>query len=190
VNNVDRNQARERVNNVDRNQARERVNNVDRDQVRNRVDNRDFTLNNDRNFSNRVNRNIINTGDRNIIVNPRGVGWGGGAWGWNRGVAWAPNYGYWGGGFWGGFAVGAITTGITGAIINAANQPNYIVIEQGSPGYTLFDSYGLTQVQCSDNESLVFIYGPQDSLICALPNSTVLAGYYDVEPETLVLIAR
>jgi hypothetical protein len=198
ANNVDRNQARERVNNVDRNQAGERannvdraglnnrVNNIDRDRVQNRVDNRDFNFDNDRNFSNRVNRNIINTGDRNVIVNPRG--WGG--WGWNGGVAWAPNYSYWGGGFWGGFAVGALATGITTAIVNAANQPNYVVIERGSPGYTLFESYGLTQIQCVDNGSLVYIYGPQDSLICANPNSLVRAGYYDIDPETLVLIAR
>jgi hypothetical protein len=86
--------------------------------------------------------------------------------------------------------VGAIATGVTAAIVSAANQPNYVIIERGTPGYTLFDSYGLTQVQCVDSESLVFVYGPQDSLICALPNSLVSAGYYDVEPETLVLIAR
>jgi hypothetical protein len=191
---VNRDINRDRTGNrdINRDQARDRVNNIDRDNVRNRVDNNraDFDLNNDRNLSNRVNRNIINTGDRTVIVNPRGVGWGGSAWGWNRGVVWSPNYGYWGGGFWGGVAVGAVATGVTTAIINAANQPDYIVIQQDSPGYTLFDSYGLTQVRCLEDDSQVYVYGPQDSLICAIPNNLVRAGYYDVDTETLVLIAR
>jgi hypothetical protein len=189
--NVDRDRVNNRAQNVDRNQVNNRVNNIDRDQARNRVNNnRDFDLNNDRNFSNRVNRNLINTGNRNVIVNPRGVGWGGSAWGWNRGVAWAPNYGYWGGGFWGALAVGAVATGVTTAVINAANQPNYVIIQQNTPGYTLFDSYSLTQVRCVENGSQVYVFGPQDSLICATPNSLVSAGYYDVDPESLTLIAR
>ncbi len=189
-NRVNRDQARNRTQNIDRDNVRNRAQNIDRDNVRNRVDNsRDFNLDNDRRYSNRINRNTINTGNRNVIVNPRG-GWGG--WGWNNGVAWRPNYGYWGSGFWGGFAAGAITAGVTAAVVSAAtdNEPNYIIIEQNSPGYQLFDGYGLSQFQCIENGTLVYVYGPQDSLICATPNSLVPAGYYDVEPTDLTLIAR
>ena len=99
---------------------------------------------------------------------------------------------YWGGGFWGSFAAGAAVTGLTAAAINAANDdsPEYIVIQEGSPGNTLFSSYGLVQVQCVEGGNLVFIYGPQDSLICATPNSSVVAGYYDVNPNDMTLIVR
>jgi hypothetical protein len=200
TNNIDREQARNRVNNTDRdmrnqlnnvdqNNVNNRVNNIDRNNVNNRINNnRDINLSNDRRYSNRVNRNVINTGNRTVIVNPR-PGWGG--WGWNRGVVWAPNYGYWGGGFWGAFAIGAATAGITAAVVSAANnEPDYIIIQQNSPGYQLFDSYGLTQVRCVEDNSQVYIYGPQDSLICAIPNSLVSAGYYDVDPTDLTLIAR
>ncbi|MFM1842562.1 MAG: hypothetical protein RLZZ490_1298 [Cyanobacteriota bacterium] len=190
--NVDRDRVNNRAQNVDRNQIDSRRNSINRDEARNRVNNnRDFDINNDRNYSNRVNRNLINTGDRTVVVNPRGLGWGGSAWGWNGGRVWNPNYSYWGGGFWGGVAVGAVTAGVTSAIINANNNdPTYIVIEEESPGYILFDSYGLDQVQCIDSDDLVYIFGPQDSLICANPNSVVAAGYYDVNPDDLTLIAR
>ncbi len=188
---INRDQAQNRPNNVNRDNASNRVNNVDRNNVRNRVDNnRNINVSNDRRYSNRVNRNTINTGNRNIIVNPR-PNWGG--WGWNSGVAWRPNYGYWGGGFWGGFAAGAVTAGVTAAVVSAANannEPDYIIIQQNSPGYQLFDGYGLSQVQCVEESNLVYIYGPQDSLICATPNTVVTAGYYDVDPEGLTLIAR
>ena len=149
---------------------------------------RDINLDSRHRNTNRINRNIINNG--NIVVNPR-PGWGG--WGWNGGSRWYPNYGYWGGGFWGGFAAGALTVGITSAIVNSSSsttQTNYVIIEKNTPGYYLFDSYGLTQVQCDSSQNLVFIYGPQDSLMCATPNSTVVAGYYDVDPEDLVLVVR
>jgi hypothetical protein len=54
----------------------------------------------------------------------------------------------------------------------------------------LFDSYGLTQVECIENADQVYIYGPENSLICANPNSLVSAGFYDVNPDDLTLIAR
>ena len=137
--------------------------------------------------SRRINRNIINNG--NIVVNPR-VNYGG--WGWNGGRRWYPSYSYWGGGFWGGFAVGAFTTAVTGAIINSSSSSDttYVVIEKDSPGYSLFDSYGLTQIDCNSSGDIVFIYGPQDTLMCAYPNEYVVAGYYDVDPEDLTLVAR
>jgi hypothetical protein len=37
---------------------------------------------------------------------------------------------------------------------------------------------------------VVIINGPQESIICATPTSDVPAGYYDVDPETMVLIER
>jgi len=175
-----------RTRDIDRNELNNRANNFDR----NRNNNRDFNLNSDRQYSNRINRNIVNTGNRNIIVNPRG---GYGNWGWNGGVAWSPNYSYWGGGFWGGIAVGAVTAGVTSAIINSASQsynPNYIDIEQNSPGYNLLSSYGLIQVSCIEDGSQVYIYGPQDSLICANPNSLIQPGYYEVDPSDLTLALR
>jgi hypothetical protein len=187
--NIDRSQARDRAQNIDRDRARNRTQNIDRDRSQNRTDrNRDFNLDSNRNYSNRINRNIINTGSRNVIVNPRG-GYGG--WGWNGGVSWVPSYGYWGGGFWGAFAVGAVTAGVTSAIVSTASnsEPNYVVIQQDSPGYSLFSSYGLTQVPCVDNGTLVYIYGPQDSAVCATPNSLVPAGYYEINPADLTLVA-
>jgi hypothetical protein len=180
---------RDRARNIDRERARDRARNIDRERVRNRVDRRDFNLSNDRNFSNRVNRNLVNINRRNVVVNPRG--WE--AWGWNNGVAWAPNYNYWGGGFWGPFAAGALATGLTTAVINAAtadNQPTYVIIDSNSPGNTLFSSYGLTQIQCTDDDNIVVIYGPQNSVICTNPNSNVPAGIYDINPSDLTLITR
>jgi len=97
------------------------------------------------------------------------------------------DYSYWGGGFWGGIAVGAVTAGVTSAIINSASQsynPTYIDSEQNSPGYNLLSSYGLIQVSCIEDGSQVYIYGPQNSLICADPNSLIQAGYYEVDPST------
>lgn len=137
--------------------------------------------------TNRINRNIVNNG--NIIINPRPER---NSWGWHGGNPWSPNYNYWGGGFWGGFAVGAVTTAVTGAIINSNSSSNttYVVIEKDTPGYYLFDSYQLTQVECNTSQNLVFIYGPQDTLMCANPNSVVSGGYYDVDPEDLVLVLR
>lgn len=171
------------------------TNNVNRDVNRNvnRDVNQNIDRSIDRDYTNRVNRNVVNTGNRNVVVNPRS-GWNN--WGWNGNRPWAPNYNYWGGGFWGGVAAGAITTGITSAIINSDNdddnysQPTYIVIEQNSPGFQMFSSYGLTQVQCIEDGTQVYIYGPQNALMCARPNSLVSPGYYDVDPEGLVLIAR
>ncbi len=187
--NVNRDQVRDRTANINRDQVQNRTANINRDQARNRIDNnRDFGLDNDRNFSNRVNRNIINTGSRNVVINPRGYS----SWGWNRGVSWSPNVSYWGGGFWGPFAAGALLTGVTSAAINAAannNNPTYVVIERDSPGYNLFSSYNLTQVECVDDGTLVFINGPQGSAVCARPNNMVAAGYYEVNPSDLTLVA-
>jgi hypothetical protein len=96
------------------------------------------------------------------------------AWAWNHGVAWAPVGTYWGGGFWGPVALGvpfgaAITLGID------------------SPGYIVFQNYGLAQVPCVAGAGLVFVYGPSGSVICANPDAMVQAGNYNVDPATLEL---
>jgi hypothetical protein len=114
-------------------------------------------------------------------------------WWWNDGRRWHSDDNYWGGGFWGNFLASMVTLGLTSAIINADNSndaPNYVVIKENSPGYYLFNNYGLTQVECDTSEDLVFIYGPQNSLICAFPNDNVPAGNYDVNQEGLLLVPR
>lgn len=114
-------------------------------------------------------------------------------WWWNDGRRWHSDDNYWGGGFWGNFLASMVTLGLTSAIINADNSndaPNYVVIKENSPGYYLFNNYGLTQVQCDTSEDLVFIYGPQNSLICAFPNENVPAGSYDVNQEGLLLVPK
>jgi hypothetical protein len=190
-NNLNRtNTNRTNTNNINRDINRTN-NNINRDVNRNvnRDVNRNIDRSIDRDYTNRVNRNIVNTGDRNVVVNPRND-WNN--WGWNGNRPWYPNYNYWGGGFWGGVAAGAITSAIVNSNDDDDNysQPTYIVIEQNSPGFQMFNSYGLTQVQCIEDGTQVYIYGPQNTLICARPNSLVSPGYYDVDPEGLILIAR
>jgi len=196
TNRVDRTQVQNRTNNVNRAEAGNRVNNVDRNQVNNRVNNvdrRNINVDNDRNYSNRVNRNTVNNinnvnVNRNVVVNPRGYN----SWGWHGGSPWYPNRTYWGGGFWGPFAAGAVVGGITGSLVTAAaNQNNntVIVVQQGTPGYNLLDSYGLKQTSRCD-ETVVIIYGPENSIICATPNTIVRAGRYDIDAEKLILIER
>ena len=112
-------------------------------------------------------------------------------WWWNNGNRWYPDNYYWGHGFWGNFISSMINIGLTNALINSnyANEtPNYVVIEDDSPGYYLFNKYNLTQVECDISQNLVFIYGPQNSLMCAIPNENVPSGYYEVNTESLVLI--
>jgi len=115
------------------------------------------------------------------IYNPRGWNY----WGWHGGSPWYPNYGYWGGGFWGAFAIGAVT----GAIVTAASQPQYYIVQSGTPGYTLLTNYGLTQVRCGVT-NLIVINGPSGGVICAFPTNTIPAGSYIVEPSNLTLIPR
>ena len=64
----------------------------------------------------------------------------------------------------------------------------YIVVDRDSPGFLLLDSYGLTQTRCRTD--VVRIYGPKNSLICAIPTDSVPAGVYTVDPSTLTLIPQ
>lgn len=120
-----------------------------------------------------------------VVVNPT---YRGPAWGWNRGVVWAPAPAYWGGGFWGAFAVGAATAVVMGSIVNAANHQTYTSykVNPGSPGAQLLSNYQLQQVPCGP-PNLVVIYGPNNGVICAHPNHLVAPGTYAVNVDNLTL---
>ncbi len=137
--------------------------------------------------NNTVNRNTnvnVNNYNRTVIANPI---YRGPAWGWNRGVAWAPAYGYYGGGFWGPFAVGVTSAVVFGAIVNSSNQTmTSYQVQPSSPGATLLSNYQLTQTQCGP-PNLVVVYGPNNSVMCAYPNNLVSAGTYSIDTSTLSL---
>jgi hypothetical protein len=118
-----------------------------------------------------------------VVVNPV---YHGAAWGWNRGVAWAPYPSYWGGGFWGSFAAGAATAAVMGSIVRSNQTYTSYQVAPSSPGSTLLSNYGLQQTQCGSG-NLVVIYGPNNGVICAYPNDKVAAGSYAVNADTLTL---
>jgi hypothetical protein len=118
-----------------------------------------------------------------VVVNPVYVG---PAWGWNRGVAWAPYPTYWGGGFWGPFAVGAASAALMGSVMYQNQSYTSYAVSSGSPGATLLSNYGLRQTTCGP-PNLVVIYGPNFGVICAYPNNLVSPGSYAVNTNTLTL---
>lgn len=85
-----------------------------------------------------------------------------------------PQPNYWGGAFW-----GAVPLGVA---IGA-----YVAVIADSPGYTLLTNYSLVQAPCDPSQPQVEIYGPDGSVICALPNSLVAAGRYEIDVSTLTL---
>jgi hypothetical protein len=113
-----------------------------------------------------------------VLVNPRA--WGS-RWAWNNGVAWNARPSYWGGGFWGPFGLFTLAAGQA-----LWTQTRHISPGPGSPGWFLFQNYGLQPATCGP-QNLVYIYGPNDSVMCAFPNEYVLAGFYYVDPATLQL---
>jgi hypothetical protein len=113
-----------------------------------------------------------------ILVNPRAFP---NAWGWNRGLRWNSNTNYWGGGFWGPFAPFGLAAGAA-----IWNQTRFFEPAAGSPGWWLFQNYGLVPARCGP-QNLVYIYGPNDGVMCAFPNMYVPAGFYYVDPATLTL---
>jgi hypothetical protein len=111
-------------------------------------------------------------------------------WGWNAGYAWYPAPYYWGGGFWGAFAVGAVAGAAWGSITTPTNVTyTSYQAQPSSPGAKLLESYKLTQTPCGP-PNLVVIYGPNKSVICAKPNSTVAAGNYSVNESTLSIVSE
>jgi hypothetical protein len=118
-----------------------------------------------------------------VVANPVYVG---PAWGWNRGVVWAPVGTYWGGGFWGPFAVGAATAALMGQVVYQNHTYTSYSVAAGSPGATLLSNYGLTQTPCGAPGQVV-IYGPNFGIICANPNALVAAGNYGVNVNSLTI---
>jgi hypothetical protein len=112
------------------------------------------------------------------------------AWGWNGGVIWYPAYGYWGGGFWGPWGWGAYGA-YYGAYTYTETHEEIKSYEVGSdsPGAKMLTSYGLTQTQCGPS-GLVVIFGPENSVICAQPNASVVAGEYDLDTTNLTIVPR
>jgi hypothetical protein len=102
-------------------------------------------------------------------------------WAWNNGVAWVPQRAFWGGGFWGSFGPFTLAAGQAFWTQNRFTSPAV-----GSPGWFLFQNYGLVAAPCGP-QNLVYIYGPNDSVMCAFPNMYVQAGFYYVDPGTLQL---
>jgi hypothetical protein len=137
--------------------------------------------------TNVTNVNNVNV-NRTVIANPV---YGGPAWGWNRGVVWAPAPAYWGGGFWGAMAIGVTSAAVFGAIVNSSTHQTYTSYQAqpSSPGATLLSNYKLTQTQCGP-PNLVVIYGPNNSVICAYPNNIVSAGNYDVDSSNLSIVSQ
>ena len=174
-------------NNANRNNANNNANRNNNNNNGNRNNNNNNVNRNNNN--NTVNRNNGNTYNRTVINNP--VYYGGGSWGWNHGVAWAPAYGYYGGGFWGALAIGVTSAAVGAAIYGSMVGPNNVTytsyqVQPSSPGSTLLANYQLQQVQCGP-PGLVVIYGPNNSVICANPNNLVAAGTYNLDTETLSL---
>jgi hypothetical protein len=60
------------------------------------------------------------------------------------------------------------------------------VADRRKPGWSLFQNYGLQPAPCGP-QNLVYIYGPNNSVMCAFPNMYVPAGFYYVDPMTLQL---
>jgi hypothetical protein len=111
-----------------------------------------------------------------------------GAWGWNAGVAWYPAPIYYGGGFWGAWAIGAATAVAFGTIYYDNQTIKSYQVEPETPGAQLLTSYHLTQVPCGPPD-LVVIHGPNNSAICAKPNTLVAAGAYNVDSSNLTIIS-
>jgi hypothetical protein len=114
----------------------------------------------------------------------------GGQWGWNHGRRWDPSSIYWGGGFWGAFALGDLGENLAyGSIVDDQDQVDYpsYQVQADTPGQQLLADYGLEQTQCGP-PNLVVIWGPNNSVICALPDADVAPSNYQVDPATFTLV--
>jgi len=121
------------------------------------------------------------------VHNPRGPG---NPWWWNHGVVWVPAPVYWGGGFWGPWGFGSLGgVALFGSIPDPDGQLVYqsYQVDPDTPGAQLLADYGLQQTDCGP-PNLVVIWGPDESVICALPNDSVAPGNYEVDPSTFTLV--
>ncbi len=113
-----------------------------------------------------------------------------GNWGWNHGSRWHSADGYWGGGFWGDFALASIGGfALYGSIDDSQNGYAYdsYRVDADTPGAELLNDYQLEQAECGP-PGLVDIWGPDGSVICAIPNDDVAPGDYEVDEETFTLV--
>jgi len=114
----------------------------------------------------------------------------GGDWGWNHGRHWEPSGIYWGGGFWGAFGLADLGDDPEYGFIDdgqgGIDYPSYQV-EADTPGQQLLADYGLQQTQCGQ-PNLVVIWGPNNSVICALPTANLPPNNYQVDPATFTLV--
>jgi len=112
-------------------------------------------------------------------------------YGWNHGIPWRAAPIYWGGGFWGSFAIASLGSyAAYGAFEDDQDQvvyPSYQV-DADTPGADLLADYQLQQTPCGP-PNLVVIWGPDNSVICAIPNDLVGPGDYEVDPQTFTLIS-
>ena len=127
--------------------------------------------------------------NRTVVNNP--VYYGGGAYGWNHGVAWAPAYGYYGGGFWGAMAIGVTSAAVSPrytarSFRQTIRRTRRIKFSRAVPDPRCSRTISCSKSQCGP-PGLVVIYGPDNSVICANPNNLVAAGNYDLNTETLSL---
>jgi hypothetical protein len=86
-------------------------------------------------------------------------------------------------------AIGVTSAAVYGAIVNEDDDVTYnsYQVQDGTPGAKFLSTYQLTQTQCGP-QGLVVVYGPQNSVICAQPNSYVGQGSYRLDTVTLDLV--
>lgn len=86
-------------------------------------------------------------------------------------------------------AIGVTSAAVYGAIVDEDTDVTYnsYEVQSGTPGATFLTTYQLTQTQCGP-PNLVVVYGPENSVICAQPNSNVGEGSYRLDTVTLDLI--
>ncbi|MGZ6176815.1 MAG: hypothetical protein ACXWNZ_00950 [Vulcanimicrobiaceae bacterium] len=112
-------------------------------------------------------------------------------WGWNGYVPWYPAPGYYGGGFWGPFVGGVATAAVFGEIVDSETQQKEesYQVQPDSPGAKVLVSYELTQAQCGPPD-MVVIHGPNNSVVCANPNTRVAAGDYELDVTHLTISSK
>jgi hypothetical protein len=86
-------------------------------------------------------------------------------------------------------AIGATTAALYGSIVANNQTFTSYQVQPSSPGAKLLSSYQLTQTPCGP-PNLVAIYGPNNSVICAEPNSKVAAGNYSLDSSNLTIISQ
>jgi hypothetical protein len=86
-------------------------------------------------------------------------------------------------------AIGVTSAAVYGAIVDEDTDVTYnsYEVQPGTPGETFLTSYHLTQVKCG-GPGLVVVYGPENSVVCAQPNSYVGEGSYRLDTQTLDLV--